>query len=299
MAEKKPKPKPKPTEVKPRVYELSHARHDPAHCMCPGLFRPIKDGDRKRLKLDVKYQYGDESLHFMGPEPLDVLDMRVLQGIVAMAGPNGLLLDMEPESEGGKQLRLLLDLKMDAVQKDALVVKNSYSALTREVGLDPNDRKSRKRVIASVKRLYMVTVWARKRGQEQGFRILSEYQSDDIAQKLFCALNPRIAAAVLGGAGTAVAYINMNEARALGDDKARVLHQYLSAWIGPGRAQKATLETLMAHVWPDIESYKQGTIDVYKSRLRKSIIEIGKLRDWMVTEYAKDKYFFKRRKGDF
>ncbi|PYA99033.1 replication protein C, IncQ-type, partial [Serratia marcescens] len=35
--------------VKPKnKHSLSHVRHDPAHCLAPGLFRALKRGERKR-----------------------------------------------------------------------------------------------------------------------------------------------------------------------------------------------------------------------------------------------------------
>ena len=52
-------------------HDLTHARHDPAHCLAPGLFRSLKRGERKRGKLDVVYDYGDgKRIEFSGPEPL-------------------------------------------------------------------------------------------------------------------------------------------------------------------------------------------------------------------------------------
>ena len=37
--------------VKPKnKHSLSHVRHDPAHCLAPGLFRALKRGERKRGK---------------------------------------------------------------------------------------------------------------------------------------------------------------------------------------------------------------------------------------------------------
>lgn len=34
--------------VKPKnKHSLSHVRHDPAHCLAPGLFRALKRGERK------------------------------------------------------------------------------------------------------------------------------------------------------------------------------------------------------------------------------------------------------------
>lgn len=96
--------------VKPKnKHSLSHVRHDPAHCLAPGLFRALKRGERKRSKLDVTYDYGDgKRIEFSGPEPLGADDLRILQGLVAMAGPNGLVLGPEPKTEGGRQLRLIL-----------------------------------------------------------------------------------------------------------------------------------------------------------------------------------------------
>ena len=42
-----------------RNYDFTHARHDRAHCLTPEPFRSLKRGDRKKLKLDVTYTYGD------------------------------------------------------------------------------------------------------------------------------------------------------------------------------------------------------------------------------------------------
>ena len=78
--------------------------------LAPGLFRALKRGERKRSKLDVTYDYGDgKRIEFSGPEPLGADDLRILQGLVAMAGPNGLVLGPEPKTEGGRQLRLFLE----------------------------------------------------------------------------------------------------------------------------------------------------------------------------------------------
>jgi len=89
---KKPRKKTARTGGGAVVYALTHARHDPAHVLAPGLFRSLGRGDRARLKLDVTYIHGDDRLEFGGKEPLGVDDMRVLQGLVAMAGPEGLIL---------------------------------------------------------------------------------------------------------------------------------------------------------------------------------------------------------------
>ena len=63
--------------MKKPKHDLTHVRHDPAHCLAPGLFRSLKRGDRKRCKLDVTYTFGeDESMRFVEFEPLGADDMR-------------------------------------------------------------------------------------------------------------------------------------------------------------------------------------------------------------------------------
>ncbi|WP_434083959.1 replication protein C, IncQ-type [Escherichia coli] len=80
--------------VKPKnKHSLSHVRHDPA-LSGPGLFRALKRGERKQAGRD---DYGDgKRIEFSGPEPLGADDLRILQGLVAMAGPNGLCLARNP-----------------------------------------------------------------------------------------------------------------------------------------------------------------------------------------------------------
>lgn len=114
---------------------LTHARHAPMHCLAPALFRSLKRGDRKKLKLDVTYRYGDdECARFIGFEPLGADDMRLLQGLVALAGPNGVILTAAPTEDLPKQLRLGLSPKLDAKDSDGLVVRHHITRLMAEIG---------------------------------------------------------------------------------------------------------------------------------------------------------------------
>ena len=118
------------------AFDLTHARHDPMHCLVPGLFRSLKRGERKKLKLDVTYHYAEnEQARFVGFEPLGADDMRLLQGLVALGGPKGIILTPEPTADLPKQLRLFLEPKFDAVGQDALVVRESMTSLLAEIGL--------------------------------------------------------------------------------------------------------------------------------------------------------------------
>lgn len=172
--------------VKPKnKHSLSHVRHDPAHCLAPGLFRALKRGERKRSKLDVTYDYGDgKRIEFKGPEPLGADDLRILQGLVAMAGPNGLVLGPEPKTPGGQQLRLFLEPKWEAVTADAMVVKGSYRALAREVGYA--DIEDSRPIRECIERLWTVSIIAQNGRKRQGFRLIASNTSCQLSMEASC-----------------------------------------------------------------------------------------------------------------
>lgn len=272
-------------------HDLTHARHDPAHCLAPGLFRSLKRGERKRSKLDVVYSYGDgKRIEFSGPEPLGVDDLRILQGLVAMAGPSGLMLSPEPQTEAGRQLRLFLEPKWEAVQQDAMVVKGSYRALAREVGYANID--DTRPVRDCIERLWKVSIIAQNGRKRQGFRLLSEYASDEQDGKLYVALNPLIARAVMGGQHIR---IDMVEVRALQTDPARLIHQRLCGFIDVGKSRRIELDTLCAYVWPH-EATNPNTIKKRRQTARRALAELAAV-GWKLDEYAKGKWEIGRSKA--
>lgn len=269
-------------------FNLTHARHDPAHCLAPGLFRSLKRGERKIQKLDVVYEFGDgQRIEFSGPEPLGADDLRVLQGLVALAGPSGLVLSPEPKTEGGQQLRLFLEPKWDAVQYDALVVKGSYRGLAKEIGYA--DIENSRPIRDSIERLWKVSIIAQFDKRRQGYRLLAEYASDGTDGRLYVALNPRITQAIMGDAQ--YTRINMDEVRALRSDVARLLHQRLCGWIDSGESRRVTVETLCGYVW--LEMAKTETMKKRRQRVRAALDELRGL-GWAVIEYTIGKFEIRR-----
>ncbi|MBR4877035.1 MAG: replication protein C, partial [Rhodocyclaceae bacterium] len=265
------------------LHDLTHARHDPAHCLAPGLFRSLQRGERRRSKLDIVYDYGDgKRIEFSGPEPLGADDMRILQGLVAMAGPNGMVLSPTPQTEAGQQLRLFLEPKWEALQQDALVVKGSYRALAREIGYVNQDDTTHIR--DCIERLWKISIIVQNGSKRQGFRVLSGYASDDNSGHLYVALNPLIAAAVTGS--SKYVRINMAEVRALQSAPARLVHQRLCGWIDPDSTGRVELETVCSYIWPDTTTATE-TLKKRRKTARKALAELENLLNWQVTEYAK------------
>lgn len=271
-------------------FDLTHVRHDPAHCLAPGLFRSLKRGERKKLKLDVTYTHGKDSIRFWGPEPLGVDDLCVLQGLVAIAATSGdnrrgILLKQETESETGQQLRLWLDLKWEAIEKDAMVARGSFRQLARELGYADEGGSQFKTLRESIERLWAVSVIVERDGKRQGFRILSDYASDERDGKLFVALNPRLAEAVMGE--RPYTRIEMAEVRSLSTDPARLIHQRLCGWIDPGKSGRVELDTLCGYVRPD-----EASAEAMKKRRQtacKALAELAAV-GWVLVEYTKGKW---------
>ena len=278
-------------------FDLTHVRHDPAHCLTPGLFRSLKKGDRKRLKLDVTYTHGKDSIRFIGFEPLGVDDMRVLQGLIAMssvAGTDGgrILLKQEPKTDAGRQLRSALELKWDAVEKDTIVAKGRICDLAREMGYADDGGSQFKSIRTCIERLWSVSVIIDRGGMRQGFRILSDYASDEKDGKLFVALNPRLAEAVIGDRPHS--RLCMTEIRGLKTDPARLMHQRLCGWIDPGKTGKIEIDTLCGYVWPE-EADNPNTLKTRRQAVRRALDDLAAV-GWTLDEYARGKWEIGRPK---
>lgn len=266
--------------------DLTHARHDPAHVLAPGLFRSLAPGDRKRLKLDARYSHGQDALEFWGREPLGVDDLRVLQGLVAMAGPKGVILRSEARddaSEGVRQLALDLfnppELLAQADREsDALVVRSTLRSLARAIGVDEGG-KGLTMLRRSIERLYSVTVIVERGRKRVGTRLLSSYASDEGTGDVYIALSPRLTQAILGDRQHV--RIDLAEVRALKTDPARLIHQRLCGWIDQGKSGKATLTTLASYVWPD--EGNPALVRFRRGRVRKALEELRGMA-WTVTE---------------
>ncbi len=275
-------------------YDLTHLQHDSIHCLAKGLFRSLGPGDRKHLRLDVTYTFGKkQKIEFNGPYALGADDLRVLQGLVAIApvcndNKTGYLIRKEAKGEIAKLLRQKLELKQDAIDKDIVMIKTSYRRLMREIGYKTTNIEI---VKDSLKRLYEIAVFFVHDKQELGSHLLSFYASENKGQ-LCVALNPLLTNAILGKGH--YVRIDMNEVRAIQSDPARLIHQHLCAVINFGTAKRISIDTLCEYVWPDkTENIK--TLWKRQNTVRKALQEIAGL-GWEIKEYSKNKFEIKRPK---
>lgn len=162
------------------------------------------------------------------------------------------------------------------------------SRLLREIGLTDSGGNIRT-LKASLVRMANVTVLITQSKKQASFHWLS-YAFDDGDGRLFVALNPRIAEAILGERSHA--RIDMNEVRALISDPSRLIHQRLCGWIDPGKFGRVSIDTFCSYVWPD-ESTCPNTIKKRRKVVRKALNEFRNI-GWLVQEYARGKWKISR-----
>ncbi len=271
----------------------THLRHDPGTVLAPGLFQSFKRGDRKKLKLDITYEFNKSTtLRFVGFEPLGADDLRLLQGIVALAGLSKIAVPLEnPRNEAEKQLTLLLEPKEDATKEHSAAVRTNLQRLMHEIGYKTDGGDKRHEVLESLKRLANVTTYARHDGREKSTNLLS-YYIEDKTGNLLIMVNPRITKAIMGQ--QAYTHIDMREVRALKLDTARLLHQRLCAVVDPGKARPLKIETMMGYVWP--LPAEGSALRMRRQAIRAAISEINATDGWLITERPGGDFLVSRRK---
>jgi hypothetical protein len=229
-------------------------------------------------------------IEFGGEEPLGVDDLRVLQGLVAMAGPGGLVLSNAPKTREEYALRDLIELQgVSCHDQDLIAIKGSYRELAHEIGY--KNKRYTAVIRSCIERLWKVNIIVQVEGKRVGFRLLSTYASNNNTGGVYVALNPRLAQAILGDMPHT--RINMVEVRSLKTDPARLLYQRLCAWIDPGKTGRAGIDILCSYIW--LEKATPIAIRKRRQRARAVLIdEINTLEGWTVKEYAKGKFSISR-----
>lgn len=275
-----------------------HAKAEKSHCLAPGLFRSVKKGDKKKLKLDVVYEFGNgRRIEFSGPDILGADDLRVLQGLLAIAtSKRGTRVSSLTQIEGEQHLRSLIELKWDAQKDDVLVIKTSYRALAMEIGYANVDNANHIR--ECMERLWKVSIIAQVGNKRRGFRLLSQYTGDagenPSNDSVQIALNPLIMSAILGE--QAYAYIDMDEVRKIKSDVTRIIHYRLCGWIDKGKTGHVGIDTLCEYAWLEKEdSNITETVAKMKAKwkrrqcIRKALSELNAM-GWDIEEYQENQF---------
>lgn len=252
------------------------ARHDPALCLAPGIFRSLPRGAAHRSRrAEIVYEHGGYTLRFVLPFLLGADDLRLLQVLVSLAGSGRQRLPIEPQTAAGRALKDGLGAQPDG---DALTVRARLSGVLRALD-HPDCPDSRNAIRRSLIRLASVVVIAARGSRDASAHLLS-HAVDAETGELLVALDPRVTVAVLGT--EQYVHIDLDEVRALRSDLAVIIHQRLCAWIDPGRTRKASIDTLTQYAFPE----PAATASARAKRTRRVRAAMARLADvgWTVSE---------------
>lgn len=269
----------------------THGRHDKSCSLAPGLFRSLKRGERKK-SLDIKYQTGTISLHFKSEELLGADDLRVLQGVVAMASIQQIEFSpSSPQTQDGKLLASVIKGTLTENGEALLycMVKTTVYRLAKEIGYEDDGGSQREAIINALDRMASVRVIYDDEVKHSPMDFVGYIFIKETGQ-IMVAVNPLIAKAIW--VENSFVHIDMDEVRAITSDTVRVLHHRLCAVIDPGKRQSFNIDTLVNYVWPD--EVNPVTQRKRRSYIRAALKELSRLQGWVVTEEKAGKYQIQR-----
>jgi hypothetical protein len=236
------------------------------------------------ISPDVDAAADSYEIRFVGFEPLGAMDLRLLQGIIALSGPIGEVLCPAPTLAVPMELRRGLAMEEAGKQMNALMLTCRAGKLLAETGMSDGGGNI-KILISSLVRMSSVTAIVTRNDEIASYKLLS-FSFDGSSKNLSIALNPLLAQA----ADCSVPYtrIDMCEVRKLKSDVARLIHQRLCGFVNQGRTIKVGLDRLCSYAW-FVETDHLGTVRKRRQRIREALHEISGC-GWTVTEYQRDKF---------
>lgn len=249
-----------------------------------GLVVPMGRGHR-RGGFELHYPALDEfnsdgyNFTFRIFQQLGAWDESVLLVVLKLLGQRGVRLDPNPTGPNSRQVRLDLNPGGEALGHETLLLRDtSYSEILRHMALSPVGR-ARRLLRESLQRLSAITLWvAHRSGSEGSSNLLVARASSN--GDLQISVHYLLAKAFL--AENRWARIDLNERWQLNSDIAKILHRWLSAWLGEGETGPARLSTLERHVWGSVTTGAERAKRF--SDLREAIREIEALgAGWTVS----------------
>jgi len=259
------------------------ARFDRATVLAAGLFVSLDKRKRptpseeigasvSRLQVAFQYQQLKRTVNYEGPEQLGVSDLRVLQGVMAMATMAGV----------GRQ-----DESITAVT----VLEGGWQALVRACGVrsktgatvDPRTTSGRRseQLQKSLRRLSSVRVTASDRSGESESLISMDpgYDTKRGFRVGFC--TELLGALGAGRNGKQYLKVDLVEARSLRADVARLLHFRLSN-VNEGTSREFSQPELEKMIWGDDEAATEAIRKHRKRLFIQAKDAVGALDGWSV-----------------
>lgn len=219
----------------------------PHHLIHAPLFRSLPKSGQQRMALDVRYSMGDSGtiFHFQGPEQLGVMDLRVLQGLAALASLQRHKAGVKQVFRDGWTLRSDLQLKQDAAKDRIVAIRFQVSLLARTIGYARPSGRMIMLLQQSITRLCAIDVRVSGAERNASYR-LAAFRHDEATGQFIVGLSPCLTAPLFEKHG--YLRVSMDEVRKLSSDAAHLIHSRLH-WINQGASKVVKLSTLCDYVY--------------------------------------------------
>lgn len=285
---------------KSKEKKVSFALHDPAHCLAPGLFVSLKKQDLKKLQQWTTSYYSktyNRTVKFEGFQLLGADTMRVLQGIVAIAGGWG-----EPVSVN-EQMELLL-IPMGAppagkANREVAYVAFSATQLLKTIGhVDSGNNIDRlKDCIDRLQNTFVTITEPDPKDPENMIEsrqsLISERFYNKKEQRFSLYLNYNITKSVFDIEGAELrsyVRINLDETKVLTLDSASLMHQRICAIVSPGQYHLFNLDTLVGNIYIKAPDLTKSGLSRRRTQVKAGLMQLGRLPGWKVEELTPGTY---------
>jgi hypothetical protein len=252
--------------VEAQVMTPSFAKLAPEVANAPGLFESRPKGHSPEFRT-LTYNVGERFFRFVGPR-LGAAELRVLQGLVGLAGPQNQR-QMTRTDDG-------LICQAHSPLGRRVTISTSYNELARAIGYPANSGSANAAIRKALENLFMLAVFTgladapRSKDYAAG-HLFTQLGSKEDGGRLEVELCPLLAAAVLGGPGEYLR-VSLNDVRKLASDVARLLHHRLH-WVNPGQKREVKFTTMLDYVWSDF-NVSASTLRTRRQVLRRALEEL-------------------------
>jgi len=285
------------------------------------LFRPLqKKAEREKRIVKWVWKFPEEKEYpgtvlvfneleyeFACFEELGEDDLKVFLRLVQLAGIGKVVLDpwiKEYKGMDGKIIRQLSlysnhgssienSRTMPVVRSSELVSYSKFFSPFLKGRVGKSNIKQLEKSLIRLSRT-TVTVTAKREGRKvrEMSSALISYAVDYESGRFFVAVNPFVANAILGKPlGGYRPLIDAAIFQLKGT--AAIVLSWLSAWLLPGKTGRISLDVLEEHIYGDKSTDRK--VRYWRRRqLKRALEQIGKLRNWKITEIRKGIYELKR-----
>jgi hypothetical protein len=231
----------------------------------------------RRFSVQGTDNRGQRLVEWSGPERLREPDQTLLLVLQKFLKP---MTPIDPSCLP-KPLRRRLGIR-GRTSRPVLFAEIHWTDLVEALGKKTKGGRTIRLIAESLTRLAGITVATTVMDTRETSRLIA-WDSDPSVLRI--ALCPRMSGILIearrGNGRGRFSVISLSERSRLPSAAARLLHCWLSCWMGTGQTRRIRLSTLESHIWAD--SPHATNLGRRRAALRRAIADFKRLKGWKIT----------------